>query len=89
VVGSDVSAAALRAMPWLGITKRRVAAHLERGAWRGGAASTVTGGYGAATVLVGLVLDARLHRWWAAPTMRTLIGGGGRRTSPRSSSSSG
>jgi divalent metal cation (Fe/Co/Zn/Cd) transporter len=64
-VGIAIAAAAVLVMPWLGITKRRLATRLESGALRGDAASSFTCGYMAATVLVGLVLDAAFHWWWA------------------------
>jgi divalent metal cation (Fe/Co/Zn/Cd) transporter len=64
-VGIGISAAAVLVMPWLGITKRRLAVHLGSGALRGDAASSFTCGYMAATVLAGLVLNAFFHWWWA------------------------
>lgn len=64
-VGIGISAAAVLVMPWLGITKRRLAVRLGSGALRGDAASSFTCGYMAATVLAGLVLNALLHWWWA------------------------
>lgn len=65
VVGIGISAAAVVVMPGLGIIKRRLAARLDSGALRGDAASAFTCGYMAATVLVGLALNALLHWWWA------------------------
>ncbi len=64
-VGIAISASAVLVMPWLGLIKRRLAARLESGALRGDAASSFTCGYMAATVLVGLVLNALFHWWWA------------------------
>ena len=64
-VGIAISAAAVLVMPWLGITKRRLATRLDSGAVRGDAASSFTCGYMAATVLVGLVLNMVFHWWWA------------------------
>jgi divalent metal cation (Fe/Co/Zn/Cd) transporter len=64
-VGIAVSAAAVVVMPWLAWTKRRLAVRLDSGALRGDAASSLTCGYMAATVLVGLVLNALLGWWWA------------------------
>lgn len=64
-VGIAVAAAAVLVMPWLGVTKRRLAARLDSGALRGDAASSFTCGYMAVTVLVGLGLNAALHWWWA------------------------
>ena len=63
--GIAIAAAAVLVMPWLGITKRRLATRLESGALRGDAASSFTCGYMAATVLIGLVLNALFHWWWA------------------------
>lgn len=64
-LGIAVSAAAVLVMPYLGVTKRRLAARLDSGALRGDAAESFTCGYMAATVLVGLVLNALFHWWWA------------------------
>jgi divalent metal cation (Fe/Co/Zn/Cd) transporter len=64
-VGIGVSIAAVIVMPWLAITKRRIAKRIESGALRGDAASSLTCGYMAATVLVGLALNALFHWWWA------------------------
>jgi divalent metal cation (Fe/Co/Zn/Cd) transporter len=64
-VGNAIAAAAVLVMPWLGVTKRRLAARLDSPALRGDAASSFTCAYMAATVLVGLVLNALFHWWWA------------------------
>lgn len=64
-VGIAVAAAAALVMPWLGVMKRRLATRLESAALRGDAASSFTCGYMAATVLVGLALNALFHWWWA------------------------
>lgn len=64
-VGIAIAATAVLVMPWLGITKRRLATALESGALRGDAASSFTCGYMAAAVLVGLLLNAVFHWWWA------------------------
>ena len=42
-----------------------IAKRIESGALRGDAASSLTCGYMAATVLVGLALNALFHWWWA------------------------
>lgn len=65
LVGIAISLAAVVLMPGLGLTKRHLAARIESGALRGDAASSFTCGYMAATVLVGLVLNALFHWWWA------------------------
>jgi divalent metal cation (Fe/Co/Zn/Cd) transporter len=59
-VGIGISAAAV-----LAVSKRRLATRLASGALRADAASSLTCAYMAATVLVGLVLNAVLHWWWA------------------------
>ncbi len=65
-VGIAISLAALIVMPWLARTKRRLAVQLDNsGALRGDAASSLTCAYMAGAVLVGLVLNALLHWWWA------------------------
>lgn len=64
-LGIAVSLAAVIVMPWLGITKRRIAGRIGSEALRGDAAESLTCGYMAATVLVGLGLDALFHWWWA------------------------
>lgn len=63
--GIIISIAAVIVMPWLGVTKRRIAKRIESGALRGDAASSLTCGYMAATVLVGIGLNALFHWWWA------------------------
>ena len=65
LVGILVSAAAVVVMPLLGVTKRRLAARLASSALRGDAASSFTCGYMAATVLLGVGLNALFHWWWA------------------------
>jgi divalent metal cation (Fe/Co/Zn/Cd) transporter len=65
LVGIALSLAAVIVMPGLGITKRRIAARIDSGTLRGDAASSFTCGYMAATVLVGLALNALFHWWWA------------------------
>ena len=64
-IGILISLAAVIVMPWLGITKRRIAKQIDSGALRGDAASSLTCAYMAATVLIGLVLNALFHWWWA------------------------
>lgn len=65
LVGIAVSLAAVVIMPWLGISKRRIAGRIDSDALRGDAAETFTCAYMAATVLVGLALNALFHWWWA------------------------
>lgn len=64
-VGIGIALAAVVIMPWLGITKRRIARRIGSDALRGDAAESFTCGYMAATVLVGLVLTALFGWWWA------------------------
>lgn len=64
-LGIAISAAAALVMPWLWFTKRRIAVHIGSGALRGDAASSLTCGYMAAAVLVGVLLNALFHWWWA------------------------
>lgn len=65
LVGILICLGAVIAMPYLGVAKRRVAARLQSDALRGDAAESITCGYMAATVLVGLLLNALFHWWWA------------------------
>jgi divalent metal cation (Fe/Co/Zn/Cd) transporter len=65
VGGLAVAVAALVIMPILARRKRRLADRLDSAALRADAAETVTCAYMAAAVLVGLVLSALLHWWWA------------------------
>lgn len=65
LVGIAVSLAAVVIMPWLGISKRRIAGRIDSDALRGDAAENFTCAYMAATVLIGLGLNALFHWWWA------------------------
>lgn len=64
LIGILISLTAVIVMPWLGFTKRHIARQIDSGALRGDAASSLTCGYMAATVLVGLLLNALFHWWW-------------------------
>lgn len=64
-VGIAVAAAAVVVMPLIALDKRRLAVRLGSAALRGDAACSVTCGYMAATVIVGLALNAALGWWWA------------------------
>lgn len=64
-VGIGVSIAAVLIMPYLGVSKRRIARRINSDALRGDAAETFTCAYMAGTVLIGLVLNALFHWWWA------------------------
>jgi divalent metal cation (Fe/Co/Zn/Cd) transporter len=63
-VGIGVSVAAVIVMPWLGVTKRSIAERLNSASLRADAASSLTCGYLAGTVLLGLALSAAFHWWW-------------------------
>jgi divalent metal cation (Fe/Co/Zn/Cd) transporter len=65
VVGIGVSVAAVLIMPFLAIRKRTIARRIGSAALEGDAAESVTCAYMAATVLVGLLLNATLGWWWA------------------------
>ncbi len=65
LVGVGVSFAAVVVMPYLGLSKRRVASRIGSDALRGDAAESITCGYMAATVLGGLGLNALFGWWWA------------------------
>ena len=64
-VGIGLTLAAVVVMPWLAVSKRRIARRIDSEALAGDSASSLTCGYMAATVLVGLALDALFHWWWA------------------------
>ncbi len=61
LVGIGISVAAIIVMPWLAVTKRRIAEHIDSRALRGDAASSLTCAYMAGTVLLGLVLNTLFH----------------------------
>ena len=63
--GIAISIAAILVMPGLGLAKRRLAARLKSAALRGDADSSFTCGYMAATVLLGVSLNALFGWWWA------------------------
>ncbi len=64
-VGIALAIAAMLVMPWLAFTKRRIAGQIDSEALRADAACSLTCGYMAGTVLLGLALNAALHWWWA------------------------
>jgi divalent metal cation (Fe/Co/Zn/Cd) transporter len=63
--GIVIAVAAVIVMPWLGVSKRRVATQIGSDALRADAAESFTCGYMAAAVLVGVALNAWFHWWWA------------------------
>jgi divalent metal cation (Fe/Co/Zn/Cd) transporter len=62
-IGILISLAAVAVMPWLAWIKRRLANQLGSEALRNDAASSLTCGYMAAAVLVGVVCTT-LFKWW-------------------------
>lgn len=64
IVGIGLSVAAVLGMPVLAWRKRTIAARLASAALRGDAACSLTCAYMAATLLVGLILNAALRWWW-------------------------
>lgn len=64
-LGILVSLAAVIVMPWLAWTKRRLARELGSEALRNDAASSLTCGYMAGAVLVGVVCSTLFGWWWA------------------------
>jgi divalent metal cation (Fe/Co/Zn/Cd) transporter len=71
-VGLVVSLLAVILMPWLAVRKRQIATRIDSDALRGDAAESLTCAYMAATVLVGLALDA-LFGWWWAQNLAALV----------------
>lgn len=64
-VGVALAVASLVIMPVLARSKRAIAAAIDSAALRGDAACSITCAYMAATLLVGLLLNAIFHWWWA------------------------
>jgi divalent metal cation (Fe/Co/Zn/Cd) transporter len=62
--GIGISAAALVIMPYLAVSKRRIAQRIHSDALRGDAANSITCAYMAGTVLAGLVLNSLFGWWW-------------------------
>ncbi len=65
LVGIAVSAAAVLVMPYLAVTKRRVATRIRSNALAADAVNSITCAYMAGTVLLGLAANAILGWWWA------------------------
>jgi divalent metal cation (Fe/Co/Zn/Cd) transporter len=63
--GIVLAIVAIVAMPVLAWRKRIIAAQIGSGALRADAACSITCAYLAATLLVGLALNALFHWWWA------------------------
>lgn len=64
LVGIGISLAAVAVMPYLAWRKRELATRLDSDALRGDAAESLTCGYMAATVLIGVAFNALFHWWW-------------------------
>jgi divalent metal cation (Fe/Co/Zn/Cd) transporter len=64
-VGIGIAALAVVFMPYLAVTKRRIARRIQSEALAGDATNSITCAYMAATVLVGLALNIFLGWWWA------------------------
>ncbi len=65
VAGIIISALAVLVMPYLAFTKRRVAIRIQSDALAADAVNSITCGYMAGTVLLGLVANAVFGWWWA------------------------
>ena len=65
LAGIAVSAAAVLVMPYLAVTKRRVATRIDSDALAGDAVNSITCAYMAGTVLLGLAANAVFGWWWA------------------------
>jgi divalent metal cation (Fe/Co/Zn/Cd) transporter len=65
IVGIALASAAVIGMPILAWRKRVIATRIDSAALRGDAACSITCAYMAATLLVGLALNATFHWWWA------------------------
>ncbi len=65
VAGIVVSAAAVVVMPYLAVTKRKVATRIQSDALAGDAVNSITCAYMAGTVLLGLLANALFGWWWA------------------------
>jgi divalent metal cation (Fe/Co/Zn/Cd) transporter len=64
VIGIGISAAALLIMPWLAVSKRRIAKRIDSAALAGDAANSLTCAYMAGTVLAGLIFNKLFGLWW-------------------------
>ena len=64
MIGIGVSALAVLIMPYLAVTKRRIAKHIHSDAMAGDAINSITCAGMAGTVLVGLALNALFGWWW-------------------------
>jgi len=65
ILGIGISAAAVLFMPYLAVTKRRIARRIHSDALTGDATNSFTCVYMAGTVLAGLALNTLFGWWWA------------------------
>ena len=65
IIGIGISAAAVLFMPYLAVTKRRIAMRIQSDALTGDAANSITCAYMAGTVLAGLAINTLFGWWWA------------------------
>ncbi|HEY5161904.1 MAG TPA: cation transporter, partial [Terriglobales bacterium] len=73
IFGICVAAVSLIAMPLLARAKRKVARELNSGAMQADSRQTDLCAYLSAILLVGLVLNATLHWWWADPVAALIM----------------
>jgi divalent metal cation (Fe/Co/Zn/Cd) transporter len=65
IIGIGISAAAVLFMPYLAVTKRRIAGRIHSDALSGDADNSITCAYMAGTVLAGLAFNTLFGWWWA------------------------
>jgi divalent metal cation (Fe/Co/Zn/Cd) transporter len=75
VVGIVLTATSLILMPVLGITKRRIGAHLGSSATAGEGTQNILCAYMAAGVLAGLIANSLFGAWWLDPVVALGIAG--------------
>ncbi len=73
LIGICIAALSLLAMPLLARAKRKVARELNSGAMLSDSRQTDLCAYLSAILLVGLVLNATLHWWWADPVAALIM----------------
>ena len=73
IFGICVAVASLIAMPLLARAKRKVARELNSGALQADSRQTDVCAYLSAILLIGLLLNATLHWWWADPVAALIM----------------
>ena len=73
LLGIAIAALSLITMPLLARAKRKVARELKSGAMQADSRQTDLCAYLSAILLVGLLLNATLHWWWADPVAALLM----------------